>query len=134
MSTVTKDKYIEAIGRRKTSIARVRLYSGKGEIVINDRPFAEYFPTEELKNRAKNQLADIKNLDKFLVSVKISGGGISSQAEAFRLGLARAIVKADEKTKSEVKKAGLLTRDGRKKERYKFGLKKARKSPQWSKR
>ncbi|HNZ55476.1 MAG TPA: 30S ribosomal protein S9 [Candidatus Paceibacterota bacterium] len=134
MATVTKDKYIEAVGRRKTSIARVRLYTGKGEIVINDRPFNEYFPTEELRIRAKNQLADIKNLDKFLISVKMSGGGISSQAEAFRLGLARAIVKADEKTKAEVKKAGLLTRDGRKKERYKFGLKKARKSPQWSKR
>ncbi|HPV33592.1 MAG TPA: 30S ribosomal protein S9, partial [Candidatus Paceibacterota bacterium] len=103
MATVTKDKYIEAVGRRKTSIARVRLYTGKGEIVINDRPFNEYFPTEELRIRAKNQLADIKNLDKFLISVKMSGGGISSQAEAFRLGLARAIVKADEKTKAEVK-------------------------------
>lgn len=134
MATVTKDKYIEAVGRRKTSIARVRLYSGKGEIVINDRPFDEYFPTTELKNRAKNQLANIKNLDKFLVSVKMAGGGISSQAEAFRLGLARAIVKADEKTKPEIKKAKLLSRDAREKERRKFGLKKARKAPQWSKR
>lgn len=134
MATVTKDKYIEAVGRRKTSIARVRLYAGKGEIMINDKSFNEYFPTKELQLRAKNQLEDVKNLDKYLISVKMSGGGISSQAEAFRLGLARAIIKADEKAKPEIKKRGLLTRDSRKKERYKFGLKKARKAPQWSKR
>lgn len=134
MATVTKDKYVEAVGRRKTSIARVRLSSGKGEIMINDRKFEDYFPTQELRFRAKEKISNIKNLDKYLVSVKISGGGISSQAEAFSLGLSRAVIKADEKTKAEVKKAGLLTRDSREKERRKFGLKKARKSPQWSKR
>ena len=134
MPTATKDKYIEAVGRRKTSIARVRLYPGKGEITVNDKTFNDYFPTQELRFRAKSQLENIKNLDKYLISVKVSGGGISSQAEAFRLGLARAIVKADEKTKPEIKKAKLLSRDAREKERHKFGLKKARKSPQWSKR
>jgi len=134
MATVTKDKYIEAVGRRKTSIARVRLSSGKGEILINDRKFEDYFPTQELRFRAKEKISNIKNLDKYLISVKISGGGISSQAEALSLGLSRAVIKADEKTKAEVKKAGLLTRDSREKERRKFGLKKARKSPQWSKR
>lgn len=134
MATVTKDKYIEAVGRRKTSIARVRLVSGKGEILINDRKFEDYFPTQELRFRAKEKISNIKNLDKFLITVKMSGGGISSQAEALSLGLSRAVIKADEKTKAEVKKAGLLTRDSREKERRKFGLKKARKSPQWSKR
>ncbi|MFA5736796.1 MAG: 30S ribosomal protein S9 [Candidatus Paceibacterota bacterium] len=134
MTIATKDKYIEAVGRRKTSVARVRLYTGKGEIKINNKSFEEYFPTQELRLRAKSQLENIKNLDKYLISVKLTGGGISSQAEAFRLGLARAIVKTDEKTKSEIKKNGLLTRDSREKERRKFGLKKARKAPQWSKR
>src|SRR5574343_125922 len=117
MATVTKDKYIEAVGRRKTSIARVRLSSGKGEILINDRKFEDYFPTQELRFRAKEKISNIKNLDKYLISVKISGGGISSQAEALSLGLSRAVIKADEKTKAEVKKAGLLTRDSREKER-----------------
>ena len=129
-----KTQYVEAIGRRKTSIARVRIQSGaKAAITVNERPFESYFPTESLRTVAKQPLM-IANTKKYHITVKIKGGGISSQSAAMSHGLARAIIKAHTELKAPLKKAKLLTRDARIKERRKFGLKKARKAPQWSKR
>lgn len=129
-----KTQYVEGIGRRKTSVARVRVSTGgKAAITVNERPFEEYFPTEALRTVAKQPLA-IASTEKYHITVKVNGGGISSQSVAVSHGLARAIVKAQADLKAPLKKAKLLTRDARIKERRKFGLKKARKSPQWSKR
>lgn len=132
----TKDKkYIEAVGRRKTSVARVRVASSsKLSITVNDRPFEEYFPTKELQNLINEVIKASAVNTKISVSVKIIGGGIHSQAEALRQGLARVFAKQDKEVRPLLKKAGMLTRDARAKERRKFGLKKARKAPQWSKR
>jgi small subunit ribosomal protein S9 len=129
-----KDVYYEAVGRRKTSIARVRLTKASdNSYVINERDLNDYFPTESLENTAREALSKSGG-EKFSVSVKLSGGGPSSQAEAMRLGIARALIKFDEELRGELKHAGFLKRDSRIVERKKFGLKKARKSPQWSKR
>ena len=129
----TKVKYIEAVGRRKTSIARVRISPGakKTSIVVNDRDVREFFPTDEL---AREAFASSGIKTGFGVTVKVSGGGQHSQAEAVRHGLSRALVAFDKETRPALKKAGFLKRDSRSKERRKFGLKKARKAPQWSKR
>lgn len=128
-------RYIEAVGRRKTSSARVRITEGTKEgVTINDKTVAEYFPTAELQNIVAEALEKSKVAGKFIVTVKVVGGGIHSQAEALRHGLSRAIVKYDEETRKRLKKLGFLKRDPRMKERRKFGLKKARKAPQWSKR
>ncbi len=137
-TTIKKEKpatYFEAVGRRKTSVARVRLF-GKGEpkITINDKPFTEYFPTKQMQNSVEEPLIKMKLQGRFLITVKTSGGGISSQAGAVRHGIARALTKFDADFRKRLKKGGLLTRDPRMKERRKFGLKKARKAPQWSKR
>jgi small subunit ribosomal protein S9 len=135
MATATKEKYTEAIGRRKTAVARVRLTpSAKESIVVNDKSVAEYFNTEELQKIAFAALRDIELSQKYTVSAKIIGGGIKSQAESMRLGIARALVEIDEEFRPALKKLGYLKRDPRVKERKKFGLRKARKSPQWSKR
>lgn len=130
----TKEKgYIEAVGRRKTSTARVRLtQSDKGHFVVNDKDMKVYFPTLELSKIAGEPLA--KSEEKFDVSAKVNGGGIHSQAEAVRHAIARILIKIDEELRPKLKKLGYLKRDPRMKERRKFGLKKARKSPQWSKR
>ncbi len=131
----TTKKYIEAIGRRKTSTARVRLMeASKTTYVINDKSLKEYFPTLELQKSVTNAFKVAGATDKYEVSVHVNGGGIHSQAEAIQLGIARALVKDNEETKADLKKEGMLKRDGRAKERRKFGLKKARKAPQWSKR
>jgi small subunit ribosomal protein S9 len=129
----TKAKYIETVGRRKTSIARVRMTpDSKSHITINERTLADYFPTKDLEINAISPLA--KTEQKFKVTVVVSGGGISSQSDSVKLGLARGIVEFDAALRGTVKKDGLLKRDPRAKERRKFGLKKARKAPQWSKR
>lgn len=134
MATTTKN-FIEAIGRRKTSVARVRITpAAKNAVTVNERGLKDYFPVLAWSKKIEDVLTVAKAKDHFTVSVKVSGGGISSQAEAVCHGLARALVKADRETKPVIKKAKLLTRDSRMKERRKFGLKKARKSPQWSKR
>lgn len=128
-------QYIEAIGRRKTSTARVRIEEAtKNSIVINEKDVLEYFPTKELQKVVRGVFDEVKPEKDFAISVKVSGGGIHSQAEAVRHGIARAIVDWNEEYKTTIKKAGFLKRDPRAKERRKFGLKKARKSPQWSKR
>ena len=121
-------------GRRKSSIARVRLVSGKGVITINDKSVDEYLPSEILKTIVKQPLNVTATESKFDVIVKVEGGGLSGQAGAIRHGLARALVAANEENKAALKAAGFLTRDPRMKERKKPGLKKARKSPQFSKR
>ena len=123
-----------AVGRRKKAIARVRLIPGEGNIVINKRTLDEYFGYETLKTVVRQPLALTETLGKFDVIVNCKGGGFTGQAGAIRLGIARALVKADEAYKPLVKKAGFLTRDPRMKERKKYGLKAARRAPQFSKR
>lgn len=128
-------RYIEAVGRRKTSTARVRLTeAAKESITVNDKDFTVYFPTSELRDIVGGAISKSKVVGKFSVSVHVNGGGIHSQAEALRHGLSRALVSYDEETRKRLKKLGFLKRDPRMKERRKFGLKKARKAPQWSKR
>jgi len=121
-------------GRRKKSVARVRLIPGEGKILINDRTLDDYFGLETLKVIVKQPLVLTDTLSKFDVLCKVTGGGFTGQAGAIRHGIARALVKADEEFKSVLKKAGFLTRDPRMKERKKYGLKKARRAPQFSKR
>ncbi len=122
-------------GRRKKAIARVRLIpSGNGEIIINKRTIDEYFDLDTLKLIVRQPLVLTETTDKFDVIVNVCGGGMTGQAGAIRHGIARALVVADEAYKPAVKKAGFLTRDPRAKERKKYGLKKARRAPQFSKR
>ena len=123
-----------ATGRRKKSIARVRLYPGKGQFTINNRGIEEYLQRDTLILIAKQPLILTNTSDKFDVVVNVTGGGLSGQAGAIRHGIARALVEASETYKKELKEAGFLTRDPRMKERKKYGLKKARKAPQFSKR
>lgn len=121
-------------GRRKKAVARVRLVAGKGAITVNKRDLDEYFGLETLKTIVRQPLETTDNLGKFDVLVNVKGGGFTGQAGAIRHGIARALVKADENTKPVLKKAGFLTRDPRMKERKKYGLKAARRAPQFSKR
>ena len=123
-----------ATGRRKKSIARVRMAAGKGSFTVNGRSVEEYLQRDTLILIAKQALAITNTADKFDISVNVVGGGISGQAGAICHGIARALVKSNETFKKELKDAGLLTRDPRMKERKKYGLKKARKAPQFSKR
>ncbi len=128
-------RYIEAIGRRKTSSARVRITEAtKFAASVNTKSFEDYFQTQELQAILTDPFKKIEIDQKFSVTVRVTGGGIHSQAEAVRHGIARALVKYDEENRKKVKKLGFLKRDPRMKERRKFGLKKARKAPQWSKR
>jgi len=129
----TSTRYIEAVGRRKTSIARVRITPAqKTSFVVGGKDLEKYFHSSELTTIAKQPFKETPH--KFEVSAKIVGGGIHSQAEALRHGIARAIVDYDANLRKTLKKSGFLKRDPRAKERRKFGLKKARKAPKWSKR
>ncbi|NLY66314.1 MAG: 30S ribosomal protein S9 [Tissierellia bacterium] len=123
-----------ATGRRKTSVARVRLIPGSGKIVINERDIDDYFDYETLKVMVRQPLVLTDTLGKYDVIVNVHGGGFTGQAGAIRHGISRALINADEELKPILRKAGLLTRDARKKERKKYGLKKARRAPQFSKR
>ena len=125
---------IHAVGRRKKAIARVRLIPGEGNIIINKRNLDEYFGYETLKTVVRQPMELTETLGKFDVIVNCKGGGFTGQAGAIRHGIARALVKADEGYKAAIKKAGFLTRDPRMKERKKYGLKAARRAPQFSKR
>ena len=132
----TIGRYIEAIGRRKTATARVRLTpSDKTTIVVNDKEYTEYFPHLSLHKDIQSVL-ELKDagIENYTITAKVLGGGTSSQAEAIRLGIARALVKEKEGRRTSMKQAGFLKRDPRSVERKKFGLRKARKSPAWSKR
>jgi len=135
-----KDEYIEGIGRRKRSVARVRIYSSSGEhsankdgFEINEAPADEYFLPKN-KEKAISPLEKLNLADKFKITVHVNGGGSTGQAEAVRMGLARAIEKFDGSYRTQLKSLGYLRRDPREKERKKPGLKKARRSPQWRKR
>ena len=130
---MAKVQYI-GTGRRKKSIARVRLVPGEGKVTINKRDIENYFGLETLRVIVNQPLVLTGTKEKFDVLVNVNGGGFTGQAGAIRHGIARALVKADENLRPELKKAGFLTRDPRMKERKKYGLKKARRSPQFSKR
>ena len=126
--------YFYGTGRRKKSVARVRVYPGTGKIIINDRDIDNYFGLETLKLIVRQPLALTETTEKFDVICKVQGGGVTGQAGAIRHGLSRALLQHDENLRPLLKKAGFLTRDPRMKERKKYGLKAARRAPQFSKR
>lgn len=130
----TKSGCVIATGRRKKSVARVRMCEGNGKITVNGREVGEYLQRDTLLLIAKQPLTLTNTADKYDVIVNVDGGGIAGQAGAICHGIARALVKANEQYKKELKDAGFLTRDPRMKERKKYGLKKARKASQFSKR
>lgn len=128
-------RYIETIGRRKTATARVRITpSTKSSFLVNDKEVNDYFQTSELRGIVNSAFTKAELANKYTITVHVAGSGIHSQAEAVRHGITRALVKEDETLRSSLKKLGFLKRDPRAKERKKFGLKKARKAPTWSKR
>lgn len=121
-------------GRRKTATARTRLYAGEGQIEVNGRPMEDYFPRKTLQMVVRQPLVLTKTLGKFAIRVNVAGGGTSGQAEAVRHGISRALLEVDPNLRPVLKKAGFLTRDARKKERKKYGLRAARARYQYSKR
>ncbi|GAB4529383.1 MAG: 30S ribosomal protein S9 [Anaerolineae bacterium] len=132
---MAETQYYEGLGRRKTATARVRLYpGGDGTILVNNRPVDEYFCRDWDLNHLSEPLVVTNNTGRFNVTVLVKGGGITGQAGAVRLGIARALVKVDPEYRSALRRFGLLTRDARAKERKKPGLKRARKAPQYTKR
>ena len=126
--------YFYGTGRRKSSVARVRVYNGTGKITIYDRDIEDYFGLETLKLIVRQPLSLTDTMDKFDIVCRVAGGGVTGQAGAIRHGLARALLQYNEELRPELKKAGFLTRDPRMKERKKYGLKGARRAPQFSKR
>jgi len=127
--------YFYGTGRRKTAVARVRLHpSGDGRIVVNGRNADDYFGRETLMMQVRSPLRVVELNDRFTIRVKAVGGGVAGQAGAVRHGIARALLKADESLRPALRRAGFLTRDPRMKERKKYGLKRARKAPQYTKR
>jgi len=129
------DRYFEAVGRRKTAVARVRLFTkGEKEFLVNDKPYQQYFSNIEDQEKCVAAMKRMKCLDKFRVLVKVKGGGHTAQAEAIRHGTARALVNFNQNFRKRLRKVGFLTRDPRMRERKKFGLKRARRAPQWQKR
>lgn len=126
--------YFYGTGRRKKSVARVRVYAGTGKITINDRDIDDYFGLETLKLIVRQPLTLTGTTEKFDIVCRVNGGGVTGQAGAIRHGLSRALLQYDENLRAELKKAGFLTRDPRMKERKKYGLKGARRAPQFSKR
>ncbi len=126
--------YFYGTGRRKSSVARVRIYSGEGKIQINNRDIDDYFGLETLKLVVRQPLVLTGLVNNYDIKVTVAGGGVSGQAGAIRHGLSRALLQADENLRPALKKAGFLTRDPRMKERKKYGLKAARRAPQFSKR
>jgi small subunit ribosomal protein S9 len=136
-----KAKYFEAVGRRKRAVARVRIWIANpsesieaGNLIVNGKNYKEYFPTAILQQTVEAPLSRLKLMNKFAGSIKVNGGGIAGQAGAIRHGISRAVILSDAEFRKKLKKAGFLKRDPREKERRKFGLKKARRAPQWSKR
>ena len=125
---------ISSIGRRKTSVARIYLSSGKGSIVVNDKEVKEYFPSEILQTIVRQPLNAVDAAGDFDIKVNVDGGGPKGQAEAIRLAVSRALVEIDDENRAPLKKEGFLTRDSRKKERKKPGLARARRAKQFSKR
>ena len=129
-----KQAYSYGTGRRKTSIARVKILPGNGTIIVNGVPYEELYTRLELRRRIVQPLVVTESMGKYNIIVKVEGGGTASQGGAVSHGIARALVEVDEKSKDTLRKSGLLTRDSREKERKKPGLKRARKAPQYTKR
>ena len=129
-----EQKYYYGTGKRKTSVARVRLVPGEGAIIVNNMPYEERFPRPEHRRVIQQPLLVTENVGKYNVLVKVEGGGVSGQAGAISHGIARALLKADERLRPVLREDGLLTRDPRVKERKKVGLRRARKAPQYTKR
>lgn len=129
-----KEHYFEAVGRRKTAVARVRLFTKKTGIEINDKNISDYFPVLRLQKTVMAPLEKMKIADKLGAVVKVKGGGIMAQAEAIQLGIARALIKFNAEFRKRLRRVDMLTRDSRMVERKKYGLKKARRAPQWKKR
>ncbi|MBI2464080.1 30S ribosomal protein S9 [Candidatus Peregrinibacteria bacterium] len=128
-------KYFYAKGKRKTAMAAVRLYDkGKGNVTVNNKPMNEYFPVETDRNALFSPLKITKLIKNFDITVRVEGGGIHAQAEAIRHGISRALLEFNPELRLTLKRAGFLTRDSRMKERKKYGLKRARRAPQWQKR
>ena len=127
-------RYYEAVGRRKTSTARVRLYPGNGTIIVNDRPVEDYFKRQTDILALTKPLTVTDSTDSYNISILVRGGGTTGQAGAVAHGISRALCVVDENLRATLKKNGLLTRDARAKERKKYGLKRARKAPQYTKR
>lgn len=128
-------KYFNGIGRRKTAVANVRLFpSGEKTFLVNEKTCKEYFPTSDLQQIVASAFVKMKCEDRFGVVAKVHGGGVHAQAEAVRHGISRAMVKFNDEFKKRLSKVGYLTRDPRMRERKKFGLKRARRAPQWGKR
>ena len=127
-------RYYEAVGRRKRAVARVRLYPGDGQIIINDKPVEDFFSRPEDWQSVTAPLSLTNNEDRFNVSVLVKGGGITGQSQAVRHGVSRALLLVDPEFRIPLRRAGFLTRDPREKERKKPGLKRARKAPQYTKR
>lgn len=129
------DRYWEAVGRRKEAVARVRLFTrGDKLITVNGKPYGDYFFIKTYQKIVEDSLQKMKSMERFRISVKIVGGGLHAQAEATRHGIARALVKFNPDFRKRLRRAGFLTRDPRMKERKKFGLRGARRAPQWAKR
>lgn len=131
---MTTQTYDRGTGKRKCAVAQVKLFSGRGEIIVNGKPYQDVFPRREHRRTIEHPFVATDTEGKFNVEVKVNGGGISGQAWAIRHGIARALVKANEQFKPLLRREGLLTRDSRVKERKKYGLKRARKAPQYTKR
>lgn len=128
-------KYFEAVGKRKSAVARVRLFtSGEKDFVVNGKTCLQYFQSPELEQIAQSSLQKMKCLDKFKTVILVRGGGIHAQAEAIRHGTARALIKFNQDFRKRLRRVGYITRDPRARERKKFGLKRARRAPQWTKR
>ena len=130
----TIDRPIQTVGRRKEAVVRVRLVPGTGKLTMNGKAFEEYFPNKVHQQLIREPLVNTERTEQFDVFATLSGGGTSGQAGALRLAIARALVQVDPEDRPGLKKAGFLTRDARATERKKYGLKKARKAPQYSKR
>ncbi len=131
---MSEQAYFHGTGRRKTAVAQVRLMSGNGAIVVNGRPFEEFFPIARLRTIVLEPLKVINKADGFNVVAKVSGGGVTAQAGAMSHGISRALLRMDESLRPQLRNFGLLTRDARVKERKKYGLRRARKARQYRKR
>ncbi|MCK4331335.1 MAG: 30S ribosomal protein S9 [Dehalococcoidia bacterium] len=131
---MTTQTYDRGTGKRKCAVAQVKLFSGRGEIIVNGKPYQDIFPRREHRRTIEHPFVATDTEGKFNAEVKVNGGGISGQAWAIGHGIARALVKANEQFKPLLRREGLLTRDPRVKERKKYGLKRARKAPQYTKR
>ncbi len=135
---IGEGRYVEGIGRRKTSTARVRLWDNPEKeplaIYVNNRHYTNYFPMLDLQKSVDAPLRKLRLFNNYIVTVKVKGGGLRGQADAIKLGLARALVKLNPEWRTKLKKSNLLTRDAREVERKKYGLHKARRAPQWHKR